>query len=68
VISRRNDIRDELSYLASKAITPSAVNDEPKIHTGRPTEEKMEGETESDSVKRVFHNKSNDDRGDILIR
>ncbi len=38
VISRHNEIRDELSDLASKAFTPSAVRDEPKIHLSRPAE------------------------------
>jgi hypothetical protein len=33
VVSRHNEIRDELSDLASKAFFPSAVRDEPIIHT-----------------------------------
>jgi hypothetical protein len=38
VISRHNEIRDELSYIASKPFIPSAVRDETKIH--RPVEKK----------------------------
>jgi hypothetical protein len=36
VISRHNEIRDELSDLASKALIPSAVRDEPRIYPSRP--------------------------------
>jgi hypothetical protein len=39
VISRHNEIRDELSDVASKAIVPSAVRDEPLIHNSRTTVE-----------------------------
>ena len=40
VHSRHNEIRDELVDLASKAFSPSAVRDEPKIYIGRAPEEK----------------------------
>jgi hypothetical protein len=36
VISRHNEIRDELADLASKAIVPSAVRNEPLIHASCP--------------------------------
>jgi hypothetical protein len=70
VISRFNDIRDELSDLASKALlSPSAVWDEPKIHAcPRSPEMKSDKENEENSVKRLFRNNRIEDRGDILIR
>jgi hypothetical protein len=68
VISHHNEIRDELSDLASKAFSPSAVRDEPKIHTCRSPEVKSDEENEENSVKRLFRNNCNEDRGDILIR
>jgi hypothetical protein len=67
-ISRHDEIRDELSDLASKALFPSAVRDEPKIHTCRNPEEKSDKENQADSVKRLFRNNRNEDRGEILIR
>jgi hypothetical protein len=69
VISRHNEIRDELSDLASKALSPSAVCDEPKIHTCRSREVKSDEENKENSGKRgLFRNNRNEDRGDILIR
>jgi hypothetical protein len=66
--SRHNKIRDELSDPASKALFPSAVRDEPKIHTCRNSEVKLDKENKENSEKRLFHNNRNEDRGDILIR
>jgi hypothetical protein len=68
VISRHNEIRDELSDLASKALSPSAVRYEPKIHNCRSPEVKSDEENKETSVKRLFRNNRNEDRGDILIR
>ena len=68
VISRHNEIRDELSDLASKALSPSSVRDEPKIHNGRTLEGKSDEENKENPVKRLFCNKGTEDRGDILIR
>jgi hypothetical protein len=68
VISRHNEIRDELSDLASKALAPSAVCDEAKIHTCHNPEEKSDKGNQANSVKRLFRNNRNEDRGDILIR
>jgi hypothetical protein len=42
VISRHNEIRDELSDLASKAFIPLAVCDEPRNHSSRPEEKKTD--------------------------
>jgi hypothetical protein len=67
-ISRHNETRDELSDLASKALSPSAVRDEPKTHACRNPEVKSDEENKENSVKRLFRNNRNDDRGDILIR
>jgi hypothetical protein len=70
VISRHNEIRrDKLSNLASKALSPSAVRDEPKIQTScRSPEVKSDEENKKNSVKRLFCNNRNEDCGDILIR
>jgi hypothetical protein len=69
VISRHNEIQGEkLSNLASKALSPSAVRDEPKSNACRSPEVKSEEETEENSVKRLFGNSRNEKRGDILNR
>jgi hypothetical protein len=69
VISRHNEIRDELSDLASKAFFPSAVRDEPRIHTSRASETRSSpGKPASPAVKRLFQNNRTEDRGDILVR
>jgi hypothetical protein len=39
VISRHNEIRDELSYLASTSLIPSVVRDEARIHSSRREED-----------------------------
>jgi hypothetical protein len=66
VISRHNEIRDELVDLASKALTPSAVRDEPRIHTSRPTEPLRT--TDQNPVIRDLHKRQGEERGDVLIR
>ena len=48
VICRHNEIRDELSDLASKALIPSALRNEPRIHPSRPATEEKES---SDPLK-----------------
>ena len=69
VISRHNEIRDELSDLASKAFFPSAVRDEPTIHTIRAAEPRSSpGKPAGPAVKRLFQNNRTEDRGDILVR
>jgi hypothetical protein len=68
VISRHNEIRDELSDLASKALSPSSVRDKPKIHDSCTLEGKLDKENKENPVKRLFRNKGTEDRGDILIR
>jgi hypothetical protein len=64
VISRHNEIRDELSDLASKALSPSAVRDEPKIKTCRNSDVKSDEDDKENSVKRLFRNNRNEDRGE----
>jgi hypothetical protein len=66
VISRHNEIRDELVDLASKALTPSAVRDEPRIHTSRPAEPLRT--TDQNPVIRNLHKRQGEERGDVLIR
>jgi hypothetical protein len=68
VISRHNEIRDELSDLASKALSPSAVRDEPTIHNSRTAKGTKDQEDKDHPVKRLFRNSIKEDRGDILIR
>jgi hypothetical protein len=69
IISRHNEIRDKLSDLASKALSPSAVHNKTKIHACHSSPEvKSDKEDKENSVKRLFHNNRNEDCGDILIR
>lgn len=68
VISRHNEIRDELADLASKALYPSAVRDEPKIHPSRPAVKKSAKESSSTPVNRNLTKNQNEDRGDVLVR
>jgi hypothetical protein len=68
VISRHNEIRDELSYLASKAFIPSAIRDEPKIHVSRPTEKKSALDQQAPSVTHNLRKTQGDEFGDVLIR
>ena len=63
-----NEIRDELVDLASKAFSPSAVRDEPKIHSSRANEQETPEGRQDQPVKRLFRNNRNEDRGDVLIR
>jgi hypothetical protein len=67
VISRHNEIRDELCDLASRALTPSSVRDEPKIHLSRSKEEMKATEAKS-AVSRNLNKSQSEDRGDLLIR
>jgi hypothetical protein len=64
VIFRHNEIRDELVYLAGKALTPSAIRNEPLIHTGRIADVTRPCPTSSTSSPAA----GEDDRGDILLR
>jgi hypothetical protein len=65
VISRHNEIRDELSDLAPKALSPSSACNEPKIHNSRTMDSKLDEEHKDDPVKRLFCNSScKEDRGE----
>jgi hypothetical protein len=66
VISRHNEIRDELVDLASKALTPSAVRDEPRIHTSRPAVQLST--SDQYPVTRNLRKRQGEERGDVLIR
>ena len=68
VLLRHNEIRDELASLASQALTPSAVRDEPLIQPSRG----MESAPSTQDVASIQHHLSKsqlaDERGDLLIR
>jgi hypothetical protein len=66
VISRHNEIRDELVDLASKALTPFAVRDKPRIHTSCPAEPVRT--SDQNPVIRNLHKRQGEERGDVLIR
>jgi hypothetical protein len=68
VIICHNEIRDELVDLASKAFSPSAVRDEPKIHLCRAKKRESPKGRQDQPVKCLFCNDRNEDRGDVLIR
>ncbi len=63
-----NEIRDELNDLATKALSPSAVRDEPLIHHSRSSKSESVEVTKDNPVQRLFRTNRNEDRGDILIR
>jgi hypothetical protein len=68
VISRHNEIQDELSNLASNTLFPSAVHDEPRIHTSCPAKKKTDLEEYPGNP--VTHNLCKSRReecGDLLI-
>ncbi len=64
VIFCHNEIRDELVHLAGKALTPSAIRDEPLIRPCRNADKENTCPTRPTSEKPA----SKDDRGDILLR
>ena len=64
VIFRHNEIRDELVHLAGKALTPSAIRDEPLIRPCRNVLEKANTCPTSCTSEKPA---SEDDRGDILL-
>ncbi len=73
VIIRHNEIGDELADIASKALTPSAVRDEPTIYPHGCASEnvKKAQETPSASKSPIVRPKSlscDEDRGDLLIQ
>jgi hypothetical protein len=69
VISRHNEIRDELIHMAGKAMTPSAIRDEPLIRTGRVAEKTMTCPTIGiDSKLKENDVTGESDRGDLLLR
>ena len=48
IISRHDEIKDELGQLAGKALKPSAIRDEPLINNGRKVECSSDAPTEAD--------------------
>jgi hypothetical protein len=67
VILCRNKIQDKLSDLASKALVPSAVGNEPKIYPSLPAEQKKDLEHQANPVIHNFHKNQGEDRGDVFI-
>ncbi len=61
---RQNEIKDELCNLLTKALVPSAVCDEPRIHPCCPA---VPAPTKEEPVKRI-NLLIDDDRGNILVR
>jgi hypothetical protein len=53
--------------LASKALFPSVVLDEPRIHTSCPAEKKTDSEEPSNPVSRNLCKSQGEERGDVLI-
>ena len=64
VIFRHNEIWDELVHLAGKALTPSAIRDEPLIRPCRAAKDQNTSPASNNSEKPA----TEDDRGDILLR
>jgi hypothetical protein len=67
VITRHNEILDELSDLAFKAFILSAVGSR-RTNNSFPAEKKTDLEQPNPSVTRSFQNNRGEDRGDLLIR
>jgi hypothetical protein len=68
MISRHNEIREELSDLASKkALFSSAVCDEPRIHTSHPAKKKTDLEDPGNPVTRNLRKSQGEEHGDVLI-
>jgi hypothetical protein len=68
VILRHNEIRDELADLASKAIIPTAVRNEPSIHASFPAVKMSATDQDQPAVSRNFHKNRGEIRGDLSIR
>jgi hypothetical protein len=69
VISRHNEIRDELADLAAKAIIPSAVRNEPFMHASCPAVKMPELDPQDQpAVSRNLHKSRGEIRGDVSIR
>lgn len=61
MISHHSEIRDELSDLASKALVPSAVRDEPRIHTSHAAKRKTDLEEPGNPASRNLHKNQGED-------
>eukprot|EP00978_Attheya_sp_CCMP212_P020015 scaffold56827_cov52-Attheya_sp.AAC.2 len=70
VISRHDEIKDELGQLAGKALKPSAIRDEPLINNGRKVECSSDAPTEADlsTTPPSPVIRDNDNQGDLMIR
>jgi hypothetical protein len=68
VIFRHNEIRDELVHMAGKAMTPSAIRDEPLIRPGRVAENVKAPPTKCTPNQSPGTPATGEDRGDLLLR
>jgi hypothetical protein len=68
VILRHDEIANVLADLSMKALTPSAVRDEPRIHPHSRKLEKPEPTTQENPVQYCKAKSNDEDRGDILVR
>ena len=69
VITRHNEIHDELADIAEKAFCASAIRNEPKIHLGCDNEAKNANKSDNTTaVKKNLCKTTGDERGDLLIR
>ncbi len=68
MISRHNEIRDRLADLSSMALIPSAVRNEPFIHTSCPAEKMSDMDQTNHPVTRNLHKNRDELRGDLLVR
>jgi hypothetical protein len=68
VIQRHNELRDEIGNLAAKAFIPSAIRNEPLIHTSCPAVKMPALDPAHPSVSLNLHKNRSADRGDLSIR
>ncbi len=68
MILRHNEIRDELADLAAKAIIPSAIRNEPLIHSSCPAVKMTESAQAPPAVTRNLYKNREELRGDLCIR
>jgi hypothetical protein len=66
VNSSHNEIRDTLVDLASRAPTPSAARDKPKIYSSRPAVELRT--TDQNPLIQNLRKDQGEERGDVLIQ
>jgi hypothetical protein len=68
IIMHRNEVSDVLADLGMKALTPSAVRDEPHIHPNSHKLEKSDQKLPENPVQYCKSKSNDEDQGDLLIR